>query len=94
MYKIVTVCGMGWGTSLMLKMNVNDLLRDHGLDRDFETVAGDLGSVKTEDADIIVGTRDMKRHLDGVDVAIILLDSVTDKDELKEKLFSVIKEMS
>jgi PTS system ascorbate-specific IIB component len=94
MYKILTVCGMGWGCSLMLKMNVNDLLKERNIEREYEVVAGDLASVKTEGADVILGTRDMERHLQDVDAKIILLDSLTDKEELETKLFTTLEQLA
>ena len=34
--KIVTVCGMGFGTSLMVKMAIDDLLSEIGFDAEVE----------------------------------------------------------
>ena len=39
--KIVAVCGMGIGTSVLLKMNAEKVLQDLGIDADIE--AADIG---------------------------------------------------
>ena len=90
MYKIITVCGMGLGCCLMLKMNVTEILKAKNMHNDYDVIASDLGSVKTESPDVVIGTRDMDRHLQGVDAKIILLDSLTDKEELETKLFEIL----
>jgi len=90
MYRIVTVCGMGLGCCLLLRMNVTEILKAKNRERDYYVIASDLGSVKTENADVIVGTRDMERHLQGIKARVILLDSLTDKRELATKLLEAL----
>lgn len=36
--KILAVCGLGQGTSLILRMNVETVLRDMGVDADVEHI--------------------------------------------------------
>lgn len=88
--RIVTVCGMGFGTSLMLKMAIDDLLRKHGLRA--EVLAWDLGSLKGQRADVIVAPLDMERHLHDVAARVVYLRSLTDKDELETKLLPILSE--
>jgi ascorbate PTS system EIIB component len=86
--RIVTVCGMGFGTSLMLKMAIDDLLHKHGLKA--EVLAWDLGSLKGQPADIIVAPLDMERHLKDVDAQVVYVRSLTDRDELEAKLLPIL----
>ena len=90
MLKIATVCGMGFGTSLLLKMNIDSLLKGV-VDADVQ--ASDLSTVKSTQADLIVATKDMENHLSGVKTKIIYLDSITDPEELKTKLEAAIDEL-
>jgi PTS system ascorbate-specific IIB component len=90
--KIATLCGMGFGTSLMLKMFVDEMLRDMGLRA--EILPWDLGSFKGGGkVDMIVAPRDMETHLKDSDAQIVLLDNITNKTELREKLTSALKEL-
>ena len=92
MIKIVTLCGMGWGCALLLKMTVTEILQKK--DIEFEVEACDLGSVKSVKADIIVGTKDMERHLaDEKYAKVILIENLTDKKEIEEKLLTAIKSL-
>ena len=90
MIKIATVCGMGFGTSLLLKMNIDSILKGK-VNADVQ--ASDLATVKSTQADLIVATKDMENHLSGVKTKIIYLDSITDPEELKTKLKAAIDEL-
>lgn len=82
--KIITVCGMGSGSSLILKMNVDSILEDLGV---FATVeACDLGSVGGNPADLIVSTNELKPQLEEFNTDKIFVNNVVDKAQLREEL--------
>jgi len=87
--RILTVCGMGFGTSLMLKMFIQDLLKE--LQVKAEVEVSDLGSVKGTPADLIVAPNDMKSHLAGMATPVIFIDNLIDKKELRSKLLPVLQ---
>lgn len=88
--RILTVCGMGFGTSLMLKMFIQDILTE--LKVKAEAEVSDLGSVKGTPADLIVAPSDMKGHLAGLTTPVIFIDNLIDKNELRRKIIPVIEE--
>ncbi|KRN97880.1 hypothetical protein IV54_GL001180 [Levilactobacillus paucivorans] len=81
---ILTVCGMGSGSSLILKMNVDEILEAEG--RDAEVEACDIGSVGAHSADLILATRDFKDPLEEYSVDKIFLGNVVDKVAIKKEL--------
>ena len=89
--KILTVCGMGFGTSLMLKMFIQDLLKDLGIKAEVDV--SDLGSVKGSPSDLIVAPSDMKGHLSGVSTPVIFIDNLIDKAEIRSKVAPVLKQL-
>lgn len=89
--RIVTVCGMGFGTSLMLKIAVEAILQKHRMRA--EVIAWDLGSVKGQPADVIVTSRDLERHLTGTPARLVLIDNLTDKAEIEQKLLPVLQSL-
>ncbi len=89
--RVVAICGMGFGTSLLMKMTIDDIFRDNGIKADLQ--AWDLGSAKGQSADIIVAPQDMKRHLDGFQARIVLVSNLTDKKEIEAKLMPVVREL-
>ncbi|MDO6657797.1 PTS sugar transporter subunit IIB [Anaerobacillus sp. 1_MG-2023] len=86
--EILTVCGMGFGTSLMLKMTVDDILAEEGVKA--EVSALDAGSAKGRSADLIMASADLDSALESVDVPKIYIHNLTDTDEIKEKLLQYL----
>ena len=86
--KIYTVCGMGFGTSLMVKMTIDDILAQKGVKADVEAI--DMGSAKGSTADLVVTSNDMRGSFPDVEQPIIYLDSMTDKKEIEEKITSFL----
>lgn len=85
MKKIMAVCGSGLGSSFMVEMNITDVLNSLGLSSEYEASHTSLAEVTAEDADIFVtgiDLADSASHLPN----LIILDSLLDKEELKEKL--------
>ncbi|OJF94694.1 PTS sugar transporter subunit IIB [Alkalibacterium sp. 20] len=87
--KILTVCGMGSGSSLILKMNVDSILEDEGISADVEAI--DLGSVGGYKADLIISTQELESKLEDYDIKKIFVNNVVDKSAIKEKLMNAIK---
>ncbi|MCG8485780.1 MAG: PTS sugar transporter subunit IIB [Clostridia bacterium] len=88
--KIVTVCGMGFGTSLMLKMTIEDILKQNNIS-DAQVDAWDLGSVKGRTADLFVASEDMKSNFTDIEGKIIFINNLTDEKEIKEKVLEAVK---
>lgn len=84
MKRIMAVCGSGLGSSFMVEMNINEVLRELGVDG-CEVSHNSLADATADQADIFVTARDLEMsasHLPN----LIVLDSLLDKDELKCKL--------
>lgn len=81
---INTVCGNGLGSSLILKINVDKILKEIGEKAEVE--ASDVGSAGSSGADLIVTTTQFESNLKTVDKKIIYVNNVMDKKELKEQL--------
>jgi PTS system ascorbate-specific IIB component len=86
---IITVCGMGFGTSLMLKMTIDDILSENGIKA--QVSAWDLGSIKGQKADLYVASEDMKSNLKDIEGKIIYIKNLVDTKEITEKLLEAIK---
>ena len=81
--RIATLCGMGFGTSMMLKLFIDDILKAEGLKA--EVIPWDLGSFKGQKADIIVAAMDMEMHLRNAGAPVVLIRHMVDKAELTTK---------
>ncbi|GEN88939.1 PTS sugar transporter subunit IIB [Oceanobacillus sp. FSL W8-0428] len=88
--EIITVCGMGFGTSLMLKMTVDDILAKEGIKA--EVSALDAGSAKGRTADLIMASADLESALEGVEIDKIYIHNLTDDDEIEKKLLGYLNQ--
>ena len=88
--KILTVCGMGSGSSLILKINVDAILKELNLKAQVDAI--DVGSYKSAEADIIFSTKDLARQLKDASVPVVLLQTVLDKKTIKEELIKFKEE--
>lgn len=85
----MAVCGSGLGSSFMVEMNITEILSELGLDGEYEASHTSLADVTASDADIFVTARDLEesaKHLPN----LIVLDSLLDKEELKQKIIEKI----
>jgi PTS system ascorbate-specific IIB component len=69
--KIVAVCGMGIGTSVLLKMNIEKVLVQLGLEATVEAV--DMSTARSAgfEANIVMTTPDLVDKLQGLPAEII-----------------------
>jgi PTS system ascorbate-specific IIB component len=89
--RIATLCGMGFGTSMMLKLYIDEILRAEGIRA--ETLPWDLGTFKGQQADIVVAPTDMEMHLKNTRAKVVLIRNLVDKKEIKEKVLQAIQEV-
>lgn len=89
--EVLTVCGVGFGTSLLLRMAIEDILDDENLEA--KVTAWDSGTAKGINADMIVCSQDLVSHLEGSKAKIVPIIDITDKKEIKEKFLPVFLEV-
>ena len=82
--KIICVCGLGMGSSLILRMNVEEVLVEAGVKADVEH--SDTSSARFEKCDYIVTTPDLKNSLEGSIGVIVVSANIVDKEEIKRAL--------
>ena len=86
--KILTVCGMGIGTSILLKMNTEKVLRALKRDEDVDVEAADIGTARgaARDAKIVLISADLVEQLGTVSSKVIVIDNFLSLDEITKKL--------
>ncbi len=82
--KILVCCGNGLGSSFMIEMNIKKVLAELGVEATVDH--SDLSSASGIKADIYVGTRDIASQLTSLGGKVVSLNSMIDKNELKEKI--------
>lgn len=90
MLRIGTACGSGLGSSFMVQMNIESILKDLGVS-DVEVEHYDLGGADPSAADVWIVGRDLEDsagHLRDVRI----LNSIIDMDELRELVTGICQE--
>jgi len=92
--KIVTVCGMGIGTSILLKMNTEKALRALGMDRDWDVEAADIGTARgvARSADLVLTSADLAESLAGMQTKMVVIKNFTDIQEITDRLKEAVDE--
>jgi PTS system ascorbate-specific IIB component len=89
--KIVAVCGMGIGTSVLLKMNAEKVLAKLGVDAEVE--AADMGVARgaAQTAEIVLTSEELAEELGDVPAEVIIINNFFDLDEITEKLTAAVE---
>lgn len=88
---ILTVCGVGSGSSLILRIYVEDVLEELGLK--YRVNAGQVSEAKSAKADIILCSYEFLSVTEGAISRVIPIKNFTDKNELREALVPVLTEL-
>lgn len=89
MLKIVTVCGAGVGSSMMLRLFTQQILQAEGIEANVD--ASDIVSVSPNSYDILITTSDFANTLRDTSALIIKIDNMMDKKYLKQELLKAIE---
>ena len=91
MKTIQTVCGFGIGTSLMLKINLEGLIKKNNLDAN--VICADVSSFAGNECDMIFCSSELVDTIaPRANVPIITINNFMDADELETKLIENLKE--
>lgn len=82
--KILTVCGLGMGTSLILRMNVEEVIKEAG--KDYEVEHSDVSAATTMPCDYIATTSELAEVLKETGKKIIIINNYFDKEEIEKQL--------
>ena len=80
---IVAVCGLGVGSSLILKMTIQKAAENLNLNAKVEH--WDAGTVRSKSPDLIITTNQFKDKFMDLD-NVIFVDNIVDEDEIQSKL--------
>ncbi|MBO0994853.1 MULTISPECIES: PTS sugar transporter subunit IIB [unclassified Bacillus (in: firmicutes)] len=82
--KVLTVCGLGQGTSLILKMNVEQALADKGISADVEHT--DVSTASSMQADYIITSNELAEGLVGHSAKVFIVNNYFDMDEINKAI--------
>lgn len=90
--QILAVCGFGVGSSMILKMKVEEVLKEHQINANVFTT--DVGSATSTPADAIFTSQELEKGIkEKVNVPVIGIKNFINKQEIAEKGLEVIKSL-
>ena len=90
--KIVCVCGFGVGSSLILKMKVDEVLQAANINAD--CVAQDVTSAQSAGADIVFASKEIASQLEGrLKCPLVVVNNFLDVEEIKNKGLRLIEDL-
>ncbi|OOM14544.1 PTS sugar transporter subunit IIB [Clostridium saccharobutylicum] len=84
---ILTVCGNGIGSSLMLAMKIEEICRENNIKANVEST--DFNSAQGKKADLIITVKELAQQFDNREVAVVR--SYINKKKITEDVLEVIK---
>lgn len=90
MLRILTVCGNGIGSSLMLAMKIEEICKEEGMN-DISVESADFNSALSKDTDIIVTVKEIASQFPD-NKNVIITRSYTNKKKIKEDVLENIRQ--
>ncbi|HHW57799.1 MAG TPA: PTS sugar transporter subunit IIB [Clostridia bacterium] len=84
MYKALVACRAGMGSSLLLKIKVEQVIKENGYP--IKTEHGNLDSLIGFTGDLLITMEDLAEKLKDKVPYVIGIRNIIDKDEIKEKI--------
>lgn len=90
--KILCVCGTGQGSSLILKMSVEEILKSKGLSADVDNT--DTSWANTERCDFIVTSKEIADSITNPNAKKVIITSYFNKTVLEQEIAEIIEALS
>ena len=87
MISVLTVCGNGIGSSLMLKMKIEEICAENGIDAQVESI--DFNAAQGRKADLIVTVKELAEQFEGKNIAMF---AAIYKKKITEDVLEALKQ--
>lgn len=87
--RIMVVCGFGLGSSMILKMTLDSVLKEEKIK--VETFCADEATAKGETYDIVLTSQPLAHLFEDKSEPTIVIDNFLRKEEVKTKSLDIIK---
>jgi ascorbate PTS system EIIB component len=89
--KVITVCGNGLGSSLMLKGVVEAIFRDHGVDADVDTC--DFSQASSKNADYIITVKEFTDQMRDKGLPLVTVRSFVSRKKVEEDMSELLAKL-
>jgi PTS system ascorbate-specific IIB component len=88
--RIMTVCGFGLGSSMILKITLDGVLKENGISA--ETFCADATTAIGEDFDVVFTSRDMASMFKNITKPVVVIDNFLSKDQIAERGLEIVQQ--
>ena len=89
--RIMVVCGFGLGTSLVLRMTLDDVLQEHQINAD--TFCSDADTAIGQKFDLVLTSNEISKIFKDQDKPIIIINNFLSSREVQDKAIPVIQKL-
>ncbi len=89
--RIMVVCGFGLGSSMILKLKLDQVLKDSDIQAD--TFCADMTTAMSENFDMVFTSNDLAKRFENIPEPVIVINNFLNKDEIREKGLDTVKEL-
>lgn len=90
--KVLAVCGFGVGSSMILKMKIEEVLKENNINA--TVLTADVGSASSTPADIIFTSKELEKGIkEKVNVPVIGIKNFINKKEIEESGLEAIRSL-
>ena len=89
--EIMVVCGFGLGSSMVLKLTLDKVLKDEGLEA--KTFCADESTAKGHRYDAVFTSKDMSKLFVGVEKPVVVIENFLSQDEVREKGLDIVRSL-
>ncbi|HBF39462.1 MAG TPA: PTS ascorbate transporter subunit IIB [Firmicutes bacterium] len=90
--KILTVCGFGVGSSMVLKMKIDEILKQYNLAA--EVITADIGTATSTPCDLIFTSKELENNIRSkVKVPVVTIVNFINRKEIEEKGLAFLEQL-
>jgi PTS system ascorbate-specific IIB component len=90
--RIMTVCGFGLGSSMVLKLSLDGVLKENDIKA--ETFCADATTAPGERYDMVFTSKEMQHLFKNVTKPVVVIENFLSKDEIRQKGLETIKKLA
>ncbi|CAN5364835.1 PTS sugar transporter subunit IIB [soil metagenome] len=91
MLKVLAVCGMGLGTSAILKSRLREALNGEGVDYDLDVT--DASAANGQSADLIFTSGELADRIRNKSAKVVVIRNFTDREEIAQKVGAAVADL-
>ena len=87
----MVVCGFGLGSSMVLKLTLDGVLKEENIQVD--TFCSDEATARGQRFDAVFTSKEMQRLFENIEKPVVVIENFLSKDEVRQKGLDIVKDL-